>query len=55
MDVIGAVLLCVFFLWAKELHAKDIHEEMFTVYVEKCLSRRAVHNWAEKFSQVRSK
>jgi hypothetical protein len=24
---------------------------MSPVYVEKCLSRKAVHNWAEKFSK----
>jgi hypothetical protein len=43
------------FLWAKGLNAKDIHEEMFLVYGGKCLSRKAVHNWDEKFSQGRSK
>jgi hypothetical protein len=42
-------------LRAKELNAKDIHEEMFPVYGRKCLSRKAVHNWVEKFSQGRSK
>jgi hypothetical protein len=47
-------LLCVF-LWAKELSAKDIHKEMLPVYGGKCLSRKAVHNWVEKFSQGRSK
>jgi hypothetical protein len=36
------------FLWAKGLNAKDIHKEMFPVYGGKCLSRKAVHNWAEK-------
>jgi hypothetical protein len=35
------VLLCVF-LWAKEHHAEDILEEMFPVYGDKCLSRKAV-------------
>jgi hypothetical protein len=39
----------VHFLWAKELNAKYIHEEMFPFYGEKCLSRKAVHNWVEKF------
>jgi hypothetical protein len=43
------------FLWAKGLNAKDIYKEMFPVYGGKCLSRKAVHNWAEKFSQGRSK
>jgi hypothetical protein len=28
---------------------------MFPVYGGKCLSRQAVHNWIEKFSQGRSK
>jgi transposase len=28
---------------------------MFPVYGGKCLSRKAVHNWVEKFSQERSK
>jgi hypothetical protein len=43
------------FLWAKGLNAKDIYKEMFPVYGGKCLSRKAVHNWIEKFSQGRSK
>jgi hypothetical protein len=38
----------------KELNAKDIHKEMVPDYGEKCLSCKAVHNWAEKFSQGRS-
>jgi hypothetical protein len=38
------------FLWAK-----DIHKELFPVYGGKCLSREAVHNWADKFTQGRSK
>jgi hypothetical protein len=33
---------------------KNIHEEIFPVYGGKCLSRKAVHNWVEKFSQGRS-
>jgi hypothetical protein len=45
----------VHFLWAKGLSAKDIHKEMFPVYGGKCSSRKAVHNWVEKFSQGRSK
>jgi hypothetical protein len=41
--------LCVFFfLWVKGLNAKDIHKEMCPVYGGKCLSRKAIHNWAEK-------
>jgi hypothetical protein len=43
------------FLRAKGLNAKDIHKETFPLYGRKCLSRKAVHNWAEKFSQGRSK
>jgi hypothetical protein len=43
------------FLWTKELHAKDIHIEMFLVYGWNCLSLKAVHNWVKKFPQGRSK
>jgi hypothetical protein len=50
----SSVLLSVS-LWAKGLNAKDIHKEIFTVYGGKCLSRKAVHNWVEKFSQGRWK
>jgi hypothetical protein len=32
-----------------------MHKEMFRVYGGKCLSRKAVHNWVDKFSQGRSK
>jgi hypothetical protein len=42
------VLLCVFFLWAKELNGKDSHKETFPVYGGKRLSRKAVHSWVEK-------
>jgi hypothetical protein len=42
-------------LWAKGLNAKDIHKEMFPAYGGKCLLRKAVHNWVEKFSQGCSK
>jgi hypothetical protein len=42
-------------LWGKGLNENDIHKEMFPAYGAKCLSRKAVHNWAEKFSQGRSK
>jgi hypothetical protein len=38
-------------LWAKGLSAKDIHKEMFPVYSGKCLLRKAIHNWVERFSQ----
>jgi hypothetical protein len=39
------------FLWAKGLNAKNIYREIFPVYGEKCLTRKAVHNWIEKFCQ----
>jgi hypothetical protein len=34
--------------------AKDIHKEMPTMYGEHCLSRQAVHNWVQKFSEGRT-
>jgi hypothetical protein len=43
------------FLWAKGLNAKDIHKEMFPVCGGKCLSRKAVRNLVDKFSQGHSK
>jgi hypothetical protein len=46
---------CCAFLWANGLNAKDIHKEMFPVYCGKCLSRKAIHSWVEKFSQRCSK
>jgi hypothetical protein len=39
----------------KRLNAKDINKEMFPVYGGQCLSRKAFHNWVEKFSQGHSK
>jgi len=39
------------FLWAKKIEAKDIHKEMLHMYGEHCLSRQAVHNWVQKFSE----
>jgi hypothetical protein len=47
----SSILFCIF-LWAKGLNAKDIHKEMFSVCGGKCLSRKAVHNWIEKVSQL---
>jgi hypothetical protein len=35
----------VCFLCAEELNAKDINKKMLPVYDEKCLTRKAVHNW----------
>jgi hypothetical protein len=42
-------------LWVKGLNTKDIHKEIFPFYGGKCLSRKEVHNWLEKFSQGRYK
>jgi hypothetical protein len=39
----------VVFLWKKGLNAKHIHKEMLPVYGGRCLPRKAVHNWAQKF------
>jgi hypothetical protein len=41
-------------LWAIGLNEKSIHKEEFPVYRGECLSRKAVHNWVEKFYQGRS-
>jgi hypothetical protein len=46
-----AAFCCAFSFWAKGLNAKDIHKEMFSVYGGNSLSRKAVHNWVDKFSQ----
>jgi hypothetical protein len=42
-------------LRSKALNAKDIHNETFPVYGEKCLSRKEVPSWVQKFSQASSK
>jgi hypothetical protein len=39
-----------FFLWAKGLNAKDIHEEMCPVYGGKCLSCKAAHLGGKRFA-----
>jgi len=39
------------FLWAKGMASKDIHNEMLPMYGVHCLSRQAVHNWVQKFSE----
>jgi hypothetical protein len=44
-----------FFWWAEGLGAKDMNKEMFPLYGGKCLSRKAVNNWVQKFCQGRSK
>jgi hypothetical protein len=43
-----------FFFVGKRLNAKDIRKEMFPVYGVKCLLRKEVRNWVNKFSQGRS-
>jgi len=42
------------FLWAKDMAAKDFHKEMLPMYGEHCLSRQAVHNFVQKFSEGRT-
>jgi hypothetical protein len=42
-------------LWAEGINARDIHKEMYPVYGGKIISRKAFHNWVEKFSQGRTK
>ena len=36
------------------MEAKDIHKEMLPMYGEHCLSRQAIHNWVQKFSEGRT-
>jgi hypothetical protein len=43
------------FLRPKGLSAKDIHKEMYHVYGEKCLSRKAVHNWLANVSLMKKR
>jgi hypothetical protein len=38
-----------FFCGKKGLNVKNIHKEMFPVYVGKCLSRKAVPFWWQSF------
>ena len=42
------------FLWAKNMEAKDILKEMLPMYGEHWLSRQAVHNWVQNFSEGRT-
>ena len=42
------------FLWVKDMAARDIYKEMLPMYGEHCLSRQAVHNWVQKFSEERT-
>jgi len=44
----------VWFLWASDMAAKDIHKEMLPMYGEHCLSCQAVHNRVQKFSEGRT-
>jgi len=48
-----AAWLFAFFV-GKKMEAKDIHKEMLPMYSEHCLSRQAVHNWVQKFSEGRT-
>ena len=45
---------CAVFVWAKVMAAKDIHKEMLPMYAQYCLSRQAVHNWVQRFSEGRT-
>jgi hypothetical protein len=36
-------------LWAKKLHAKDIHIELFPVHGGKCSSCEEVPSWWQRF------
>jgi hypothetical protein len=47
--------LARFILWAKILNSKNIAKEIFSVYGGNCLSRKAIHDWVEMFSQGRLK
>jgi hypothetical protein len=49
-----AAFSCAFHLWKKYLNANNIYKETFLFYGGKCLSRKAVHNWIEKFSERHS-
>ena len=39
------------FLLVKRMAAKDIHKELLPICGEHCLSRQAVRNWVQKFSE----
>jgi hypothetical protein len=36
------------------MEAKDIHKEMLPKYGEQCLSRQAIRNWVQSFSEGRT-
>ena len=44
---------CAVFV-GKDMVAKAIRKEMLPMYGEHCLSRQAVHNWVQKFSEGRT-
>jgi hypothetical protein len=50
-----AVFSCACFCGQNDSLKRIFVKKMFPVYGGKCLSRKAVHNWAEEFSQGRSK
>jgi hypothetical protein len=41
---------CAIFV-GKKHGAKDIHKEMLPMYSEHCMSRQAIHNWVQRFSE----
>jgi hypothetical protein len=45
----------VCFYWQKESQQRVFTKICFSVYGGKCLTRKAVHNWVERFSHGRSK
>jgi len=45
----SSVALCVF--CGQKMEAKHIHKEILPMYGEHCLSRQAVYNWVQKFSE----
>ena len=44
---------CAFFM-GKKYGSKGYLQEMLPMYGEHCLSRQAVHNWVQKFSEGRT-
>ena len=42
------------FLWEKDMATQDNHKKMLPMYGEHYLSRQAVHNWVQKFSEGRT-
>jgi hypothetical protein len=50
-EQLSVVRFILLLLLKKGLNSKDIHKEIFPAYDGKCLARKAVHDWVEKFSQ----